>query len=410
MAGRGETDVERDLRLFYESVGNRAAWLDARGSPTLEALKVLSRLRDVAEDGLEPGVYRVEELGRQAAALEGADPFSAVDAAAFDVGMTASVLTYFRHLHLGRVPPRSLGFHLDHAIEPHDFPARLRSAVSTPAFDRTVEDLRPPFVQYRELRKALQDYRVRDPARTRQIELAMERLRWLPDLTGERLLVVNIPMFYLWGWGAERGDGVPAIGMAVITGKAALTKTPVFGSTITSIVFNPDWIVPESIARNEILPAIAADPDYLAQHHMEITRTGNTTRIRQLPGPWNALGRIKFVLPNTHGVYLHDTPTTVLFDRQRRDFSHGCVRVADPLALAFWVLQGEPDWGAERIRAAVVDGTTRTVKIARPPHIVLFYMTAAFVPGEGIRFADDVYGHDARLDAWLRALSERDEP
>lgn len=409
VAGRRETDVERDLRVFYESAGNRAVWLDARGRPTLDAQRALSRLRDVAEDGLEPGVYRVEELGRQGSALEGDAP-SAVDAAAFDVGMTSSVLTYFRHLHLGRVSPRALGFHLDHAIEPHDFPKRLASALSAHAFDGTVEDLRPPFVQYRELRTALKDHRDRDPARARQIALAMERLRWLPDLTGERLLVVNIPMFYLWGWNAERRDGIPAIGMAVITGKAALTKTPVFGSTITSIVFNPDWIVPESIIRNEILPAMAANPDYLARHHMEITRTGNTTRIRQLPGPWNALGRIKFVLPNIHGVYLHDTPTTVLFDRQRRDFSHGCVRVADPTALALWVLQGEPDWGPERIRSAVAGGATRTVTITRPPHIVLFYTTAAFVPGEGIRFAADVYGHDARLDAWLRALSDRDEP
>ena len=141
-------------------------------------------------------------------------------------------------------------------------------------------------------------------------------------------------MFYLWGWEAERSDGVPAIGMAAITGRAGSTRTPVFDSTITSVVFNPEWVVPDSIARNEILPAIAANPDYLAQHHMEMTETGGTPRIRQLPGPWNALGRIKFVLPNVHGVYLHDTPATGLFSRERRDFSHGCVRVADPLALA----------------------------------------------------------------------------
>ena len=129
--------------------------------------------------------------------------------------------------------------------------------------------------------------------------------------------------------------------MAAITGRARSTRTPVFDSTITSVVFNPEWVVPDSIARNEILPAIAANPDYLAQHHMEMSETGGTPRIRQLPGPWNALGRIKFVLPNVHGVYLHDTPATALFSRERRDFSHGCVRVADPLALAAWVLKEE---------------------------------------------------------------------
>ncbi len=406
-AQRRETDVERDLRRFYESAGNRGVWIDARGRPTLDAQRVLARLRDVAEDGLEPGEYRVDELGRQAVGLDAGEPFSAVDAAAFDVGLTASVLRYFRHLHLGRVSPRALGFHLDHAIEPHDFPERLQSALSSHSYDRVVAELRPPFAQYRGLRNALAEYRDRDPARARQIELALERLRWLPDVTGERLLVVNIPMFYLWGWDAERADGIPSIAMAAITGRARATRTPVFASTITSVVFNPDWTVPASILRNEILPAIAANPDYLVQHHMERTGSGG---VRQLPGPWNALGPIKFFLPNIHGVYLHGTPVPALFKEERRDFSHGCVRVADPFALAEWVLKDEPGWPPDRIRATVADGMTRSIKVGRPTRIVLFYMTAAFVPEDGtVQFAEDVYGHDGRLDAWLLALSEGGE-
>jgi murein L,D-transpeptidase YcbB/YkuD len=406
-AQRRETDVDTDLRRFYEAAGNRGVWIDARGRPTLDAQRVLARLRDVAEDGLEPGEYRVDKLGRQAVALDAGEPFSAVDAAAFDVGLTAGVLKYFRHLHLGRVNPRALGVHLDHAIEPHDFPERLRSALSTHSYDRVVAELRPPFAQYRGLRNALAEYRVRDPARVRQIELALERLRWLPDVTGERLLVVNIPMFYLWGWDADRADGIPSIAMAAITGRARATRTPVFASTITSVVFNPDWTVPASILRNEILPAIAAKPDYLVQHHMEMTGSGG---VRQLPGPWNALGPIKFFLPNIHGVYLHGTPAPALFKEERRDFSHGCVRVADPFALAAWVLKDEADWPPDRIHATVADGMTRSIKVARPPRIVLFYMTAAFVPEDGIvQFADDIYGHDARLDAWLQAQGQEDE-
>src|SRR5688572_20122781 len=243
-AQRRETDVDTDLRRFYEVAGNRGVWIDARGRPTLDAQRMLARLRAVAEDGLEPGEYRVDELGRQALALDTGEAFSADDAAAFDVGLTASVLRYFRHLHLGRVSPRALGFHLDHAIEPHDFPERLRSAISNRSYDRVVAGLRPPFAQYRGLRNALTKYRGREPARARQIELALERLRWLPDVTGERLLVVNIPMFYLWGWDAERADGIPSIAMAAITGRASTTRTPVFASTITSVVFNPDWTVP----------------------------------------------------------------------------------------------------------------------------------------------------------------------
>jgi murein L,D-transpeptidase YcbB/YkuD len=409
-AQRRETDVERDLRRFYESTGQRTAWIDGHGRPTLDAQRALARLRGAAEDGLEPGAYQVDELATQAMALEGGAPFSAVDASAFDVGMTASVVKYFRHLHLGRVSPRALGFHLDHALEPHDFPGHLRAALSGHAFDRVVAELRPAFAQYRWLRNALADYRNLEPARSRQIELALERLRWLPDLAGERLLVVNIPMFTLWGWEAERGDGIPSIGMATITGRARATRTPVFASTITSVVFNPDWTVPESILRNEILPAIAANPSYLRQHHMEMTGSGGTRRVRQLPGPWNALGPIKFMLPNVHGVYLHGTPAQALFKEPRRDFSHGCVRVEDPFALAAWVLKDEPDWPPERIRDAVGGGATRNVNVGRPPHVVLFYMTAAFMPeDDSVRFAEDVYGHDARLEAWLQAQTDGGE-
>jgi murein L,D-transpeptidase YcbB/YkuD len=409
-AQRPAAEVERDVRAFYESASPRTVWVDLRGRPTADAQHVIARLRGAAEDGLDPPVYRGEDLARQAAALEEAQQFSAIHVAAFDVSLTSAVLTYFRHLHLGRVNPRTLGFHLDHASEPHDFPERLRLALSSHSFDRVVADLRPAFVQYGGLKEALVTYREHETSRARQIELAMERLRWVPDYTGRRLVVVNIPMFYLWGWESERSDGIPAIGMAAITGRARSTRTPVFDSTMTSVVFNPEWVVPDSIARSEILPAIAANPDYLAQHHMEMSETGGTPRIRQLPGPWNALGRVKFVLPNVFGVYLHDTPATALFSRERRDFSHGCVRVADPVALAAWVLQGEGDWPVDRIRAAIADGITQSFRVSRPLQVVLFYMTAAFDPEDGtVRFADDVYGHDARLDARLRARTDEGE-
>jgi len=135
-----------------------------------------------------------------------------------------------------------------------------------------------------------------------------------------------------------------------------------------------------------------------------MTWSGGAPRVRQVPGPWNALGPIKFVLPNIHGVYLHGTPAPALFKEERRDFSHGCVRVSDPFALAAWVLKDEPDWPLDRIRGAVAVGATRSITVGRPPRIVLFYMTAAFVPEDGgVQFAEDVYGHDARLDAWLQA-------
>jgi murein L,D-transpeptidase YcbB/YkuD len=398
-----ETDTQRDLRLFYQRTGNRAVWIDPQGRPTEDAAKALRRLGRASEDGLVDADYRGAQLTSEAAALSQSRELSAVDAASFDVRLTENVLKFFRQLHLGRVNPRDLGFHLDHGIEPHDFPGLLQSALSDHAFDRVLDDLRPPFVQYRELAQALNAYRTDEPVRARQIEIALERLRWLPDLKGQRLLVVNIPMFYLWGWEMERRHGVPSIGMAAIIGQARTTKTPVFTAAMTSVVFNPYWNVPDSIVRNEILPALERDPNYLDLHHMERV-SGEGTSVRQRPGPWNALGRIKFDLPNVHDVYLHDTPAPELFSKSRRDFSHGCVRVEDPVRLAEWALKGQSEWTRDKILAAIENGATRTVGLVQQARVVLFYMTAAYMPDDGaVRFADDIYGHDARLDAWLQA-------
>jgi murein L,D-transpeptidase YcbB/YkuD len=397
-------DVRRDVKKFYEQQGHRTVWVDSKGHPTDGARRALLRLKGASADGLDADEYLASELEGAAAALDRTEAPLSRDIAAFDVRLSESLVRYLRHLHLGRVDPRALGFHLDHRTEPHDFSDVLQSAVSTGGLDRTIAALRPPFVQYRGFRDALNRYRDRDPARGRQIELAMERLRWLPDLKDQRLVIVNIPTFSVWGWNVERSDGVPAIGMAAIIGRAGHTKTPVFMAAMTSVIFNPSWNVPESIVRNEILPALARDPAYLLRHHMEMTETGGTPRVRQAPGPWNALGRIKFDLPNPHSVYLHGTPAQELFNRPRRDFSHGCVRVADPIALAEWLLKAQEDWTREGIQAAIDRGTTSTVALADPPQVVVFYMTAEFVPADAsVRFVEDLYGHDARLDSWLRA-------
>ncbi len=231
---------------------------------------------------------RISSTEASALASAGRPPQSAV--AEFDAHLTASTVRYFRDLHVGRVNPRELGFQLDHAIEGDELAVAVQSVVSGRPLDTVVAGLRPPFVQYQRFMQMLGSYRETDPARARQIELAMERLRWLPDLQGEPLLVVNIPMFRVWGWGVERSDGNPSIEMGVITGRARATRTPVFASRVTTVVLNPDWQVPDSIVRTEILPALDKDPNYLIRNHMEMTGEGPTLRVRQSPGPWNALG------------------------------------------------------------------------------------------------------------------------
>jgi murein L,D-transpeptidase YcbB/YkuD len=212
--------------------------------------------------------------------------------------------------------------------------------------------------------------------------------------------------------------------MGVIVGRALNTQTPVFAEEMRYLIFRPYWNVPSSILRKEILPTLARDPDYLRRQDMEIVsgpgddarpvamseesmaglRRG-TLRVRQRPGPKNSLGLVKFVFPNDLDVYMHGTPTPQLFGRARRDFSHGCVRVEDPIALAQWALQDQPQWTRDRILDAMHATGSQRVSLTRPIQVILFYVTAVVMPEDGtIRFAEDIYGHDAKLD---RALAKR---
>jgi murein L,D-transpeptidase YcbB/YkuD len=245
----------------------------------------------------------------------------------------------------------------------------------------------------------LQDLRVPPQHRVQQIELALERLRWLPPRFAERFIVVNVPEFRLRAYDA--GTETPRLSMGVVVGSAAQrTETPIIQADMRYVIFQPIWTVPDEIAREEILPKLAKDPAYLEKQNMEYDPNG---RIRQRPGPNNSLGLIKFVLPNPHQVYLHDTPSKELFRRSRRDFSHGCIRVADPVALAEFVLDGS--WDRPRIVEAMKEGPKRNrVDLPAPVPVYLLYTTAVVDPDGRIFFYEDIYGHDARL---ARALANR---
>jgi murein L,D-transpeptidase YcbB/YkuD len=175
--------------------------------------------------------------------------------------------------------------------------------------------------------------------------------------------------------------------------------------------FNPYWNVPRSILEKEILPKMARNPAYLAQNTMETVPPGASladlragkARVRQRPGPKNALGAVKFAMPNPMDIYLHSTPARELFKRSRRDLSHGCIRVEDPAALAEYVLGSQPQWQAGAVKGALQPGPTRHVDLAQAVPVVIFYATAS-VDGQGrARFAADIYGRDAKLEQELAA-------
>jgi murein L,D-transpeptidase YcbB/YkuD len=250
--------------------------------------------------------------------------------------------------------------------------------------------------------------------RVRQLELTLERLRWLPDIGPGPLIVVDLPAYRLWALDNGKGDTDPVdapLEMRVVVGAAMKTETPLFVGQMRYLEFNPYWNVPRSILDKEILPKMAHNPDYLAQNEMETVPPGASmadlkagrARVRQRPGLKNSLGAIKFAMPNPMDIYLHSTPVREAFQRSRRDLSHGCIRVEHPAALAQYVLGSEKKWNADAIQDALQPGPTRHVDLHRPIPVVIFYATG-IVDGDGsARFAPDIYGLDARLEQTLAA-------
>ncbi|MEJ2206100.1 MAG: L,D-transpeptidase family protein, partial [Gemmatimonadota bacterium] len=246
--------------------------------------------------------------------------------------------------------------------------------------------------------------------RLRALELNMERWRWLPEDLGERHVEVNIAAFQLQV--VERGHVVQS--HRVVVGRQ-YRQTPMFTGAMTYLVFSPYWHVPPSIAAIDKLPVVREDPGYLrAQHMVVLDRATNEEvdparvdwasitgrelnlryRLRQDPGPWNALGGVKFMFPNRHNVYLHDTPSRELFNRTARSFSSGCIRVEDPLALAEYVLGDPVRWSRDAIREAAARTGEQTVRLDRPIPVHLLYWTAWAAQDGTVHFRDDLYGRD----------------
>jgi murein L,D-transpeptidase YcbB/YkuD len=254
--------------------------------------------------------------------------------------------------------------------------------------------------------------------RIRQIKLTLERWRWLPHSFPQPPVVVNLPEYRAR---AMNPDGTVAFYKNVIIGKAYGHKSPIFEKEIQYVVFRPYWDVTPSIQRNEIVPHIQKDPNYIAKHNFEVVTpkgevvTDNQVSsevlegirslhlmVRQKPGDTNSLGLVKVIFPNPDNVYLHGTDAPELFSPDVRDFSHGCIRVEKPADLVAWVLRNNPGWDLERVKAAM-NGEKNNLQVnlvTRIP-VLIVYGTATVNEENQIRFFDDIYGYDAELDKAL---------
>ena len=401
------------LRTFYQ----RRAWQPAWSAANLAALR--RAIAGAESHGLDPRRYHAGVLA------------SASDADARDVLASDAFLRLASNLSRGAVDPEFL--RAAWCAEPKiDLAAVLQSALDNGNVEATIEKLAPDDPRYRRLRDELRLLRggtrteipagaevrkgVRAPwviefqkhhglepdgvigrdtlrelnvtaeQRVEQVKANLERWRWMPRPLGERYVVVNIAGFHLDVY--EHGTNV--LTMKTVVGKL-YHETPFFAALITDVTVNPWWNVPDSIADNELWPKQRRDRGYFAREHMVVTNDG---RIRQRPGEWNSLGRIKFEMPNRFNVYLHDTPAKSLFDATVRAFSHGCIRIERPLDLAHYLI-------GDQVASAMTGGETKTIPITTPVPVYVLYWTAWPATDGDIEYHRDVYGNDARVIAAL---------
>jgi murein L,D-transpeptidase YcbB/YkuD len=363
-----------DTRQFYEHRDDAPVWSDGRKANG-RADELARAIRAAGQDGLDPADYDVAPI----------DPSHVGES---DVRLTYALFRYARDLSSGTLDPEAVDSQWHRAPRELDLQAAIDEAVER-GIETSVAKLAPHSPQYLGLKRQLAS--CRDEECRRVVAVNMDRWRWLPDDLGSRYLIVNIPAFRLDA--IEGGRSV--LEMKVVTGKKD-NPTPVLADEMTSVVFSPYWNIPQAIVDREILPKAGRDPEYLERNNIEYDESGQ--HYRQRPGKGNSLGGVKFLFPNHFNVYLHDTPSAHLFDRVERDFSHGCVRVEQPLALAKYVLRDKPEWTEDRIREAMTSGVEKSVPLGPPLPIYLVYFTA-WDEGGRLQTAADVYGHDRRQHA-----------
>ena len=241
----------------------------------------------------------------------------------------------------------------------------------------------------------LKDLNVPVEKRIEQILVNMGRMQWMIVEPKGKMIVVNIPEFIL-----HVKDGKQKIfDMNVVVGKEG-HNTMMFTGNLNQVVFSPYWNIPPSIVEKEILPSMNKNASYLKNNNMEIVgNDGPLPVVRQLPGPKNSLGKVKFLFPNSFNIYFHDTPAKSLFDRDKRAYSHGCIRLSEPAKMANYLLKDDSQWSPEAIDEAMNSGTEKYVKIKQAVPVLITYYTS-WVDDQGLlHFADDIYGHDKKVIA-----------
>ena len=398
------------LAKFYAGRQQEPVWIAAGGlTPAAEA--AIAELRRAEDWGLDVAAFQLPALPSSSGA-----ELSRTTRADAEIALSLAILKYARHARGGRADPATLSKNLDRKLlllAPPQVIDAASKAQAPDAYLRSLHPQQPPFEALRQKYLALKGGQAAEKATARKVLANMEEWRWMPETLGDFYIWVNVPEFTLRV--VKNGQVIHT--ERVVVGKTD-TPTPIFSQDMVQVVFHPNWGVPESIKKQDVLPSlIRGSTRIFTFYHLRIQRGGrdvdpatvdwNTADIRhfhifQPPGENNVLGNIKFRFPNKHDVYMHDTPQKFLFAQPVRAESHGCMRVQNPDQLAAVLLKHENGWSEARTASAIEDGYDSHVALQQKIPVYITYFTLKVNDDGSLSTYGDIYGHDARMASALR--------
>lgn len=425
LCGESLPCVNKHIAEFYQARGYTHVWMDNSGVLKPEIESVLNILRNSYQDGLNTPSYHIADIEHDLAQIKTNSKYQESDSQLYvnvDLTMSDAYLSYSKDMQNGRINPVTT--YPDWGVDRTtvDVVAQFESTTNNGSLVTNLQNMAPNNNQYRSLKNKLADYNnlviesgesVLTPAdknTMKQIALNMDRLRWLPHTLAESYILVNIPRFELDIF-TEHGESL-ALSMPVIVGRGGENKTCLVNSSISTVEFNPYWGIPKRIATNEYLVKLRDNPNYLSDRNIRIFAKGNkevdpTTVdwesvnpknfkyfFRQDPGVKNALGKVKFIFPNSCGIYLHDTSNRGLFDRDARSMSHGCVRVSKPILLANYLLIDRDQNSATKISKLVKESDHAGMRLKQTMPLYIIYQTVAIDENGNMVHYKDIYDVD----------------
>jgi murein L,D-transpeptidase YcbB/YkuD len=404
-------DIARAIEGFYGQPKAKTIWVDA-GGPTSKAIQALSFLKQADDWGLNAGDYTVRQAYTQ---FPRGSTERTQALAQFEASLSAKFLMFLQDNYRGRIDPNALSHYYDFKRKSLDLVATLNELGLAPNLSLVVKRVVPDNEKFAQLAIELQFLRSSSAssktfADINKVVVAMEELRWLPREFPDRYVFINQPAYMAY----YHENGQLALSMKAVIGQQD-HQTNFFNATIKTVEFNPDWGVPQSIIQNEMLPKLRRDPNYLDREGYKVSVKGkmmpsakvdwsqplDNISVVQPPGPENALGRLKILFPNPHAIYMHDTPARGKFASQDRMFSHGCIRLQNPQAMAAAVLKTSVDF----VDGQIADGAKKEMPVPEELPVYVAYFTAWPTADGIVHYYDDIYGRDAETLNAIAAIT-----